>query len=150
MDFAREMLSTSEGSNSVKIEYLRSYAEIFTDPITVIFGQGFNAQTWSNPLARMITQGATKTELTYIEIYRVFGALFGSLVIGALGFMCLSNTARRASTGWIAPAALLYLFVSALNPYLFSSNGMLLLGLAAVAMQVRKPSLESRKATNHV
>jgi hypothetical protein len=140
LDFAREMLSTSEGSNSVKIEYLRSYAEIFSDPVTLIFGQGFNAQTWSNPLARMVVQGATKTELTYIEIYRVFGALFGSLLIGTLGFMCLSNTVNRAPAGWIAPASLLYLFVTALNPYLFSSNGMLLLGLAAVAMQSRKPA----------
>jgi hypothetical protein len=45
-----------------------------------------------------------------------------------------SVTAAYRNYHWIAPALLLYLLVSAINPYVFSSNGMLLIGFSAVVV----------------
>lgn len=138
LEFAQEMFSAGEESNAAKLDYLRLYADIFADPMTFLFGQGFNAHVWSSSLASMVADGASKTELTYIEIFRVFGALGGFTVIAALMYFGLSRRAQTSPFPWIAPASVLYLLVSALNPYLFSSNGMLLLGFSAAAMANNK------------
>lgn len=133
-DIAAEMLSSNEGSNSMKLSYLSAYADIFSDPITNAFGQGFNGHVWSSSLAGMVAEGASKTELTYFEILRVFGFPVGTTLLLVLLYFCFSGRARKSQYPWLAPASFMYLIVSFLNPYLFSSNGMLLLGFAAAAM----------------
>jgi uncharacterized membrane protein len=82
----------------------------------------------------MLADGASKTELTYIEILRVFGVVAGAGLLLTLSYFCFSRATRGSPYPWLAPASVIYLFVSFLNPYLFSSNGMLLLGFAAAAM----------------
>jgi hypothetical protein len=120
-----------ETSNSMKLEALYRYGEIFEDPVVLLLGQGFNAHEWSLPLRQMIAteESATKTELTYLELIRVFG------VVNALPyFMLLMAIVYRSSQlvpqyGWLYPAFAVSLINSSLNPYLFSTNGMLPMAL---------------------
>lgn len=129
-----EMFGAGEQSNATKIGYLSSYGEIFASPLTVLFGQGFNAHVWSPVLQNMLPEGASKTELTYIEMLRVFG-LFGSgMLIFLLAYLSLSGKVAKSNYPWIAPSIFLYSAISAINPYIFSSNGMLLIGFATAAI----------------
>lgn len=133
------MLSMENESNRIKFAFLSGYIDIFSDPLTLLFGQGFNAHVWSSDFANMLPGGAyggaSKTELTYLEFIRVFGVFMSGAAL-YLVFIFLRNLSGLGqSLRWMAPAVFLYMLVSALNPYLFSSNGMLPLGLCAAALQ---------------
>ena len=126
-----EFFDTSETSNSMKIEALGSYVQIFSDPDVLLFGQGYNAHAWSSPLQQMIAteNEATKTELTYLELVRVFG-LLGSLPYFVLLVGIVRASSRLpAHMAWFRPAFVVSLINSSLNPYLFSTNGMLPMAL---------------------
>lgn len=137
---------TSETSNSMKLEALDRYAEIFSQPDVLFLGQGFNAHAWSAPLQEMIARehDATKTELTYLELIRVFG-LFGALpfYLVLAGVIFASRRLPR-SVAWFRPAFVVSLLNSSLNPYLFSTNGMLpfalLLAILAQSSQLAAPA----------
>ena len=134
------MFSTTETSNSVKIGYLPMYAVLLNDPLTFLFGQGFNAHVWSTEFADLLGGEATRTELTYLEALRVFGVFGALLLLAYVVSLTLSAGIARGRHPWVAPALCLYLGMAALNPYIFSSNGMLLIGLAAVAAARRGPA----------
>ena len=135
-----DMFSLKDLSNSAKIGYLESYLNIFSDLYVFIFGQGFNAHIWSHVVMDMLPEGASKTELTYLEFIRVFGILGFVLVVSL--FLCLLLTRRiiRSSYPWVVPGIFLYFFVSFTNPYIFSSNGMLIIGFAVALLVQRRPS----------
>jgi hypothetical protein len=125
--------ATNETNNAMKLRMLTNYAEIFNDPLTFIFGQGYNAHAWSSLLREMIATevNASKTELTYLEIVRVYGLLISIpffLLVCILGYR-LSKTSDEYR--WLYPALVIYLLNSSFNPYLFSTNGMLPLALIA-------------------
>lgn len=132
-EILESMFSTEEASNSLKIALVDGFLDIFDSPIAFIFGQGFNAHTWSMQYMDMLGVGdgniASKTEWTYIELVRVYG------IVGALPFFVLLGILiyRLARTSnkyrWLLPAFLIHLADSATNPYIFSTNGMLPLGL---------------------
>jgi len=121
--------SKTEDSNNVKIGYLATYVNIFTqNPKFLILGQGFNAHDWSmifrNLLINSDNEG-TKTELTYIEMIRVFGIIIG-LILNLMFFIMpilIYRTYRKFTFASIA--LIIYLLSSALNPYIFSTNGVL-------------------------
>ena len=71
----------------------------------------------------LIFEGASRTELTYFELIRVFGIPFGVFIISYLLYIAsrMDNDTKIAT--------IIILFQSFLNPYLFSSNGMLAIGL---------------------
>ncbi|WP_047395552.1 hypothetical protein [Chitinibacter sp. ZOR0017] len=125
------MFDSTDHSNATKLEYLPVYGEMFADAVTFLFGQGFNAHTWNAEFSSLITtDGASKVELTYLELLRVYGVIFGVilLLIGLilpLGY--LKSNEREFE--WLYYGMILFLFSSALNPYLFSGTGMLALGL---------------------
>lgn len=126
-----DMLSIGNSSNSLKIGYLNSYLDLLKDPVTLIFGQGFNAHVWSKEFASIIYGNASKTELTYFEYIRIFG-LTGTAIFALIIFGLISQVRKIPYLyQWIAPCLILYLAISTLNPYLFSSNGMLIFGLCA-------------------
>ena len=127
-----EFFSTNESSNKVKISLLSGYYEIFSNPITFLFGQGYNAHEWSSTLRTMIVMEdkASKTELTYIEIIRVYGIFFSMIFIAMLLVVLHKLRGLSSSYYWLYFSFLLFLINSAINPYLFSTNGMLPLGLA--------------------
>ena len=132
------MLDPQNESIEVKLGFLSGYADIFSEIDVLLFGQGFNAHSWSGTFADMLPGGefggASKTELTYIEIIRVFGVMVGGTFFCLIAVLLRKISAVDSSLGWMAPAIFLYLIGSTLNPYLFSSNGMLPLGLCAAAL----------------
>jgi hypothetical protein len=133
--FVTSMFDASESSNAMKIGYLKEFEEIFMDPVTILFGQGFNAHVWSSPFANMLAEsaeaGASKTELTYLELFRVYGLLIGTWFFITVGLVIRKLFNSERDFRWLGFALLLYMVASSLNPYLFSSNGMLPLGLCA-------------------
>jgi len=139
-----DMFSSQEHSNSTKMNYLPTYKELFSDPMTLFWGQGFNAHVWSNSFAALVDDGEeSKTELTYLEYLRVFG-IVGLLVLFFVIIILWGNFRKMPKRfQWIEPALLLYLIVSVSNPYIFSSNGMSLFGLAAAALS-RESFVDSR------
>jgi len=134
--------AADETDNAMKLRMLTNYAEIVNDPLTFIFGQGYNAHAWSHSLREMIAAevNASKTELTYIEIVRVYGLLISIpffLLLCILGYR-VSKTSDEYR--WLYPAFVIYLLNSSVNPYLFSTNGMLPLALiAAIVSLTGKP-----------
>lgn len=123
--------SSSEDSNGHKIGMLPVYLDIFNDPFTILFGQGFNAHAWSYPLKSILStdQAASRTELTYLEIFRVYGFMIGISFVAML-FCCVNKLNSVVSDyRWLMPGFIIYLLNASLNPYLFSTNGILPLGL---------------------
>lgn len=128
--------SKEEASNAIKLAMLDGYSEIFDSPLTFFFGQGYNAR-WSPPLMDMIGVDASKTELTYLELFRVYG-----LFIAIPFYILLLTLFYRLSTmsrdyKWLIPALFVFLLDSALNPYIFSTNGMLPLGLIISIISIK-------------
>lgn len=123
--------SKEEASNTIKLNMISNYKEIFVDPYSLIFGQGFNAHEWSEPLRQMIflEAGASKTELTYLEIFRVFGVLMGAVIIFSLLFLVFSTSKIDPALIWLFPCLIIFLVNASLNPYLFSTNGILPIAL---------------------
>jgi hypothetical protein len=135
----RHVFNLGEASNGIKLGFIKGYVQIFSDPVTLLFGQGFNAHVWSDIFGRMLPGGAygsaSKTELTYIEFVRVFGLLMSVAFVYLMVCFLTQLSTVDSRWRWMAPAVFVYFVVCALNPYLFSSNGMLPLGLCAVALQ---------------
>lgn len=138
------LFSLNDASNAQKISYLSRYSEIFRDWTTIFVGQGFNAHTWSLELASMVTFfefDAAKTELTYIEIYRVYGFITGTIVILGLAKLVKDTSVLHDDVRWIRPALILYLLSAILNPYLFSANGILPIALvSSLLVYAQEPS----------
>lgn len=148
MDVGRSFFSTNDINNSSKLALLDGYFIIFSDIYVVLFGQGFNAHEWSNIFRSMVISiyfDSSKTELTYLEIFRVFGFVTG----GAFMFVLFGFAARLRSLpreyDWVFPAFVVYLVNTAFNPYLFSINGMLPIGLFS-ALLVSNQRVRRRKA----
>jgi hypothetical protein len=135
----RASLDPSELSNNIKLTLLGDYAHIFSDPQTLLLGKGLGAYyRWS-------TSGRPEfeltgeyfyfnTELTYAELIRYFGLFGAGIVILILLFPVakafltdVSSRQRALALGWLA-----YLCMTATNPMLFSSTGMLLLSVMLV------------------
>lgn len=136
-----EFFSSGETSNSIKISMLSAYGNIFVDPVTLLFGQGYNAHEWSISLRNIINleDGATKTELTYLEIFRVFGLIFGSVIMCSLIYLSVASSKIYANNKWLYPALVIYLINASLNPYLFSTNGILPIALIIAIMRFNTP-----------
>ena len=94
----------------------------------LLFGQGYNAQEWSmnfkNMLIRSYNEGS-KTELSYLELVRVYGLIVGTILIISLFIIPLLVYKKYKKINYIIFAIFIYLINSALNPYLFSTNGVL-------------------------
>lgn len=140
-----DMFGPGEQSNSTKIAYLQSYYKIFNDPLILLIGQGFNAKEWSGVVAAMLPEGANKTELSYLEMLRVFGFFGLFFLLLLLKRLSVNGAIARTGYPWIAPGLILYAMVSAINPYIFSSNGMLLLGFSAAVLSAEKSTASDRQ-----
>jgi hypothetical protein len=147
-DVLRDFFSTKEDSNELKIQLLDMYSDAFSDPLMFFFGQGYNAHGWYAPLRDKLVgiEGASKTELTYLELIRVYG-----LVGAAIFFVLIVEVLRRVARvddrfRWLYPSYLVFMVNAALNPYLFSTNGMLPLGLilAIISLPPAHPSESAR------
>ena len=130
-DFFNSIFSISEESNSVKLSYLNNYLNIFQFFDQFVFGQGFNAHEWSFDFREILPLDykASKTELTYLELIRVYGIVLSFTFFVLLLFIIhqLKNNLRHLT--WIYPGLFIFLLSTSLNPYLFSTNGILPLAL---------------------
>lgn len=129
----KTFLNPAEQSNNVKLTFLGDYATIFSDPLTLIFGQGLGAYyRWSaSGLPNFEMTGANFyfiTELTFPEMIRSYGLIAAATMLALLlypvacAFLTKASREQRALTvGFLA-----YLGMSATNPLLFSSSGILI------------------------
>ncbi len=126
-------LDPAEVSNNVKLTFLGDYARIFSDPATLLFGQGLGAYyRWSSAGQPDFAETGSNyyfiTELTYAEMVRSFGLVGAAIMMTLLllpvaqAFLVSTDRRRRA----LAVGFLAYLGMCVTNPMLFSSLGMLI------------------------
>ena len=132
LGLVKDAFSTKEASNLAKISMFTNYGSIFSDPLTLLLGQGYNAHEWSSEFASMIAMEdyASKTELTYLELIRVYGLFLTFWFLVFLSRVLVRLRALPREKLWLYSGMCIYLINAAFNPYLFSVNGMLPLGLS--------------------
>jgi hypothetical protein len=121
------MLNPDEVSNETKLGYLPDYADIFSHPVKLVFGEGLGSyHYWS------VKAGERSiTELTYLEVFRNYGLLLGLIVI-ALVLVPIAHALFVSRAPAMVPVVIgygFYLFMSFSNPFIFSSLGMLILSI---------------------
>jgi hypothetical protein len=132
--FARQLTAffdPSEASNSVKLGLLDDYLRLFSDPMNLIFGRGLGAyEDWEGRAVNFVT------ELTYLDMIRNFGLIGAVVMLGLLLFPVWHAFAANQSRAnkAIAIAFTAYLGMCASNPNLFSSMGILILGVMLSAI----------------
>ena len=116
-------LNKQEVSNAIKFSYLSSYADYFDHHwVSLLFGQGVGGMFYAAGLHRFVGV----SELTYIELIRIWGIPITLLFVAVLFFPLYAEIKTRKITPIFA-AYLAYLFISGTNPLLLSSTGMLVL-----------------------
>lgn len=146
--FRREigaMLDPVESSNSSKLIMIKDYATILSDPLKLMLGSGLGAyDQWTEKGYNYIT------ELTLLEIFRNFGLLLGGLMVLLLLYPIVhAFVLRRGETEKHAVLAFaVYLLMSLTNPLLFSSMGMLFLGVVMANLYLA--DLKPDSATRHL
>lgn len=117
------LMSRHETSNIIKFGYFSSYADYFNGHLlSLIFGQGIGGRFFAHGLHEYMDV----TELTYIELIRVWGipitAIFGVILIWPLVMQIRTKKLNHLFIAYLA-----YLFIAGTNPLLLSSTGMLVL-----------------------
>jgi hypothetical protein len=136
------LLSPVEASNQTKLDMLGDYAAIFDSQLNLWLGRGLGAyEKWSGRGSNFVT------ELTYLEIIRNYGLLMGLIIVLLLTYPIAYAFVFRKSypDKHIVVAYAMYLIMSATNPLLFSSTGMLILSVI-IANIFRHSSVTARGA----
>jgi hypothetical protein len=133
--YLKAFFDFSEVANNIRLTIMQDYVRIFSDPVTLMFGQGLGTYyNWSSRGPFYIS------ELTYMEIIRNFGIFGGLLIVGLislpLAHAVLVPTSRRDKV--LAMAYFLYLVMSASNPLFFSSTGILILSILVANIFMRQ------------
>jgi hypothetical protein len=129
----------SEESNQVKLGHYQSYMEEFSEhPRYLLIGQGEGTRFYS----KGFDDFTFVTELSYLELVRQFGIPVTALLLSFL-FAPLVILIRRqpieGHAGFITIGYAANLLVSATNPLLVSSTGMLVVVMAwARALEIGK------------
>lgn len=139
MDEIRTLLDPTEYSNYTKLVLLRDYAELFTRPDVLLFGQGlgayhfWTARGWEYFIS----------ELTYLEMIRNFGLFAAMVMLGLLLYPLVHAFAWQRSYAErdVVAGYAFYLLICASNPNMFSSMGMLILPIILANMYL---SMRSR------
>lgn len=129
-DVFASMFDPVDESISTKLGYLSEYMEIFGDVRNLLLGQGLGARFFASSVGP-VGQYVSITELTLLEIVRVYGIILGSVVVIALLYpiALLRGCGRR----YMVVGYLFYLLGALTNPLMFSSTGMLVMGLVVAA-----------------
>jgi hypothetical protein len=123
-------------SNVIKIAYLSDYRELFSSPLRLLFGYGLGSLFFSGALNEM----APMTELTYFDLIRNYGLIIGFLYMAFLLFPLnfLKNDSCR-EYHYLFLAYGFYLLMSSVNPFLFSSSGLIIISIVySVVFQLKK------------
>jgi hypothetical protein len=119
------MLSATEGSNAVKLQHLRDYGVILSDPTTLLIGQGLGAVFHSTEYGY-----TSVTELTYMDMLRSYGLIIALPLMFCLIYPLGSLTRRsRRSVHYLYLGYASYLYLCIADPFLVSSSGMLVLSI---------------------
>lgn len=123
---AQAMLSSDEYSNSIKLGHFGDYVTLFSDWRTLLFGQGLGASFFSTVWGTR----TTITELSYLEIIRIYGLIFSPLLF-ALIFYPLRELRNKETRDhhYLFIGYACYLYLCTANPLLLSSTGMLALSV---------------------
>ena len=137
----------TEASNNVKLSMLEDYAVIFSDSNNLLFGRGLGSyECWTGRGYNFVT------ELTYLEIIRNFGLLLGGLMILLLlypiAYAFLISRSYKKKNIVLAYAA--YLIMSISNPLLFSSMGMLILGIIIADIFIHDTDMRRRRLSQRI
>jgi len=123
-DVIGEVLSLQERSNGSKLSLLQDYVNIFNDPVSLFFGQGFGSYyLWEMRGYYFIS------ELSYLELIRVYGLIFGTIMAGLILYPILFviTSRREFSNRGSVIGFTVYMAMAALNPLIFSSLGMIII-----------------------
>ena len=134
-----DLFNPYEESNNVKLNFLSDYIEIFSNPQTLLFGQGLGAYENFNSIGRFYFT----SELTYFEIFRYFGIFLGSVIIYFMFFPVIYSYYNRykVNNKHIVIAYFLYLIMTFSNPLFFSSLGMLFFAIIVTKFSFTKKYL---------
>lgn len=127
--FRREVgafFDPNEISNSIKISLIEDYWKIFQDVMTLTFGQGLGSFHYFEGRGLI-----SVTELTFLEMVRNFG-LFGASIMALLLVLPAARgftTPSRRELSGLSLGYVFFLIMSASNPLLFSSMGVLILSV---------------------
>lgn len=128
-----KLANPAEASNTIKLLHVQSYEREFTDhPSSLLWGEGADTSFYSEGFR----DWATDTELSYLELVRVYGVpiTLAFLVCLALPLKSLFRTRRYD----LLLAYIGYLFICGSNPLLISSTGFL--AICGVWKEARGPS----------
>lgn len=138
---APKFANTQETSNSIKLGHLHSYEELFNaHPSILLWGEGADTAFYSEGYE----DWTTVTELTYLELIRVFGIPMTLVFLCCLLWLALKIF--RSGRFGLELAYTTYLLISASNPLLISSTGFL--AVCAVWKEAEAPS--SRNSAFHL
>jgi hypothetical protein len=128
------IFSTRDADNSYKLNMLSSYSSILNHWRTLAFGEGFQGVSWDVTLQKIValSSGATKTELTPLELLRVFGLLNTTIIFILMATFLLKRPVyqRNMKRKFQYHTFILLLIDSIANPNLFSTYGGLMIAIA--------------------
>jgi hypothetical protein len=111
-----------EESNSIKLAHLRSYEKEFDEhPEILLWGQGTETGFYSEGFQ----DWTTVTELSFMELIRVFGIPITVLFSGGLAWIGFALYTRRSYSALLAYIA--YVAIAGSNPLLISSTGFIII-----------------------
>ncbi len=123
-----ELINSSPVSDKTKLNFAMEYIEIMRNPTTSLIGQGFGSSFFTSERGVV-----SLTELTYFEIFRRFGIIFGVLQIFLMFYPLFYWRTQSADKRWIIIVYIFYLIMVFFNPFYFSSNGMIILSFVLVS-----------------
>ena len=116
------MFSSDNPSNYGRISLLNDYSKVFNNTKNLWLGQGFGSLFY----VTVWGEKSWLSELTYLEIIRRYGLILGSVCIAMLMYPFIKYK-RYYNMPYLLIAYSGYLIMSATNPFIFSSSGMMVL-----------------------
>ena len=128
-----KLANPAESSNAIKLKHMQSYEQEFVShPSYLLVGEGADTTFYSTGFQSW----TTSTELSYLDLIRVYGVPMSLLMCGCLAWLAL-KLVKRGRYG-LAIGFIAYLLISGSNPLLISSTGFL--AICAVWKEVESPS----------
>jgi hypothetical protein len=126
----KKLLGDQEISVGVKIEHQSSIIRLLEEhPLFLLLGQGPGSLYYTTGVGRYVVQ----SELSYMEIIRMFGLFMGGGVIFLWFLPLIIAYKRRNMLPEFFPFVIsyfAYLCIGGTNPLLFSSTGIIILASA--------------------
>jgi hypothetical protein len=123
------LLFTIKNTSSIaKDGHLISYIEYFSEnPVKILFGQGPGALFYT----KGFRQAVTNTELSYLELIRMFGIFFTTVIIIIYAYPVVIMLVNKSFfTFSISISYIAYLFIAGTNPLLIGPTGFIALSIA--------------------